>query len=181
MRSKEAKGEDIGRTTFDDLSFEDVSTGPYIGEFASYMAKTARKYMKPTEEVVTYSTAVGYMGAIKIFLIVKFKSKGIPLQLQDGIWKRYLETMRAVKFHQARKSHNPLMGTKEAATENDKKGVIAVCMWSATLDNAEFMNLFQAMVSNCGRGSEIAITKLSDLQMTDIKEDNGIEFQTFKQ
>ena len=54
-------------------------------------------------------------------------------------------------------------------------------MWSATLDNAEFMNLFQSMVSNCGRGSEIAITKLKDMQMADIKEDNGIEFQTFKQ
>ena len=105
----------------------------------------------------------------------------IPLQLQDGIWKRYLETMRAVKFNCARKSHHPLMGTKEAATEHDKKGVIAVCMWSGTLNNAEFMNFFQSMVSNCGRGSEIAISKYKDLSMTDIKEDNGLEFQTFKQ
>ena len=89
--------------------------------------------------------------------------------------------MRAVKFNYARKSHHPLMGTKEAATEHDKKGVVAVCMWSDTLNNAEFMNFFQSMVSNCGRGSEIAISKYKHLSMTDIKEDNGLEFQTFRQ
>ena len=77
----------------------------------------------------------------------------IPLQLQDGIWKRCLETMRAFKFNCERKRHHPLMGTKEAATEHDKKGGIAVCMWSGTLNNAEFMIFFQYMVSNCGRGS----------------------------
>ena len=60
-------------------------------------------------------------------------------------------------------------------------GVIAVCIWSGTLNNAEFMNLFQSMVNNCGRGSEIAITKFKDLSMTKIKEDNGLEFQTIKQ
>ena len=95
--------------------------------------------MNPKEALVTYNTSVGYMGAIKNLLIVKWKNQAIPLQLQDGIWKRYLEIMRAVKFNCARKSHHPLMGTKEAATEHDKKGVIAVCMWSGTLNNAEFM------------------------------------------
>ena len=54
-------------------------------------------------------------------------------------------------------------------------------MWSGTLNNAEFMNFYQSMVSNCGRGSEIAISKFKHLAMTDIKEDNGLEFQTFKQ
>ena len=37
------------------------------------------------------------------------------------------------------------------------------------------------MVNNCGRGIEIAISKFKHLSMTDIKKDNGIEFQTFKQ
>ena len=62
-----------------------------------------------------------------------------------------------------------------------KWGVIAVCIWSGTLNNAEFMNLFQSMVNNCGRGGKIAITKYENLSMPAIKEDNELEFNTLKQ
>ena len=58
--------------------------------------------------------------------------------------------------------------------------IIAVCIFSATLNNAEFMNLFQSMVNNCGMGSKIAITKYENISMTVIKEDNRLEFNILK-
>ena len=70
---------------------------------------------------------------------------------------------------------------KEAATEEDKMGLSAVCIWTETLENAEFMNLFQGMVMNCGRGSDIGIANFSDFSLTKIQEDNGLVYNTLRQ
>ena len=74
-----------------------------------------------------------------------------------------------------------MIGHKEAATEQDKMGLSAVCIWTGTLENAEFVNLFQGMVMNCGRGSDIAISKFSDFSLTKIQEDNGLIYNTLRQ
>ena len=74
-------GLDPGLTRLEDITFTDCSNGRYIGEFASYLAKIARGYCKADNDLVKYATAVNYMSAIKIILIVKFKNVGVPLQL----------------------------------------------------------------------------------------------------
>ena len=51
-------------------------------------------------------------------------------------------------------------------------GWIAVCIWSATLDNTEFMNIFQNKVTSSGRGIKIGVTKFKQLLMTDTIEEN---------
>ena len=61
------------------MTFMDCSIGRYIGEFASYLAKTARRYCKSESDLIKYATAVNYMSVIKIILIVKFKNVGVPL------------------------------------------------------------------------------------------------------
>ena len=91
---------------------------------------------------MVHGTAVGYMGAIKNLRIVKFKYVGCPLQLVDWIWWQYQDTLRSVKYNCVRKAHKLLCGTKDTATDHDKMGVIAVCIWSVTLNNTEFMNLY---------------------------------------
>ena len=115
-------GLEVGLTRFEDMTFEDSNSGRYIGEFADYLATTSRKYCKADSELVKYATAVNYMSAIKIMLIIKFKNVGVPLQLQTEVWKRYLETMRSVKWEESRKKQNRMIGHKEAATEEDKMG-----------------------------------------------------------
>ena len=46
-----------------------------------------------------------------------------------------------------------------AATENDKIGLVVLCIWDSSLATAEFLNLFHSMSHNCGRGSEVAVLK----------------------
>ena len=47
--------------------------------------------------------------------------------------------------------------------------------------NAEFMNFFQSMVMNCGRGCEIGLTRFEHFTMKTIKEPHGQEFDTLEQ
>ena len=49
------------------------------------------------------------------------------------------------------------------------------------MSNSDFMNLFNAMISNCGRGSEIAMTSYDQLSMKMIDEENMVHIQTLHQ
>ena len=50
-----------------------------------------------------------------------------------------------------------LFGTKESATDEEINALAAVCYWNGDLTSAEFLNLFNSMVGNAGRGSEASI------------------------
>ena len=103
------------------------------------------------------------------------------LSNSDKIWSRMLAQIWYSKREYARLKKIKLFGSKEAASTNDRMGLLAVCLWSGTLDNAEFMNLFNAMIMNCGRGNEIAITTFSELSMRTIREENMLPFDTLQQ
>ena len=89
--------------------------------------------------------------------------------MQDEIWKRYMSKIRSIKFEESRKAKTALFGHTDAASEENRMALIAVCLWSGTCANAEFYNLFQSMVMNCGRGSEIGIARFDDLSVKEIK------------
>lgn len=74
-----------------------------------------------------------------------------------------------------------LFGSKDAATWNGKMGLLAVYIWYGTVGNAEFMNLFSAMVESCGWGSEIAIMTFDELSMKRIDEENKNPYGTLQQ
>ena len=78
---------EIGITSFNDLSYDDVNTGPYSGEFAYYLASHVRVRMKSNEKLITYASPDGYLVAINNLLIDTSKSdeKGAPKQLQQDI------------------------------------------------------------------------------------------------
>ena len=123
----------------------------------------------------------GYMSAFKCSMIDKYHCKSVPQQFQDQVWKRMLGKIRSLKYDYARKTQIRLFGSKEAASKNDKMALGATCLWSGTLDNAEFMNMFNAMVYNCGQGNEIAITHKEQLTMKNIDEHNMISYSTLQQ
>lgn len=176
-----ATGKPTGVSSYDALTFQDVDSGPYIGEFCNYIAKVARQFMNPKNQLISYLSATGYMGSIKNHLLDRFNREGVPNQLKDELWKRKLVRVRSIKCEQAKARSVPMFGSKEAASDADRMGIIAICIWTGNLMHAEFLNLFQSMVMNCGRGSEIGVTKLTHLNLRCIKEDYGLEYETMEQ
>ena len=172
---------DTGVENYDDLTYEDIDKGPYIGEYIYYVSNTVRSFMKASNELISYGSASGYMGSIKNDLLDKYSRIGIPTPLVTEVWKRKMTRIRSTKWEHCRKKGVAMFGSKESATDADRLGLIAICMWSGTLPNAEFMIFFQSMVMNCGRGSEIGITKLSNLHLKTIKEYHGFDFDTLEQ
>ena len=89
--------------------------------------------------------------------------------------------LHSTMWERCRRENKPMHGSKQAATEKDRFGIYAICVWDGKLKNAEFLNFFQSMVMNCGRGCEIGLTKFEHLEMKKIKEPNGVEFYTLQQ
>ena len=169
-------------SSFKNLTYDDIDTGPYIAEYADYLSKSARKWCKPSESLISYASAAGYMGAVKNLLLDTYRSnKNVPKQLSTETWKRYMNKLRSTMWERCRKERKPMFGSKKSATEQDRYGIYAICIWDSTLHNAEFLNFFQSMVMNCGRGCEIGLTRFEHLEMKKIKESNGIEFDTLQQ
>ena len=177
----QSEGKDIGKTSYEDITFEDLNSGSYIGEYANYLAQVARLYRNVNNELISYGSAVGYMGAIKNYFLDKFSKVGIPLQLQEEQWKRKIARVRSMKRQQASKNKKPVVVSKEAASDEDRTGIAAICIWSGNVVNAEFMNFFQSMVMNCGRGSEIGIATFDDLHLRHIEEESGMTYKTLEQ
>ena len=92
-----------------------------------------------------------------------------------------LTKIRSEKWQYARIHKETLLGSKDAASEDDKMGLIAICLWEYCLKNTEFLNLFQSMYQNCGRGSEIAILDWKSLSLKDVKAQNSVNFKTLSQ
>ena len=112
------------------------------------------------------------MSSFKCSMIDLYHLQGSHQQFKPQIWSRMLAQIRYSKWGYVRQHKIKLFGSKYAATGNDKMGLLAVCLWSGTLANAKFMNLFNTMVGNCGRGSEIAITSFDELTMKRTDEEN---------
>ena len=166
---------------YTDITYDDLDKTKLAGEFASYLANVATKYQKKDGDPISYQTATGYMSSFKCSMIDHYHLKGMPHQFTQQIWSRMLAQIRHSKWEYARQHKLKLFGSKDAATGNDKMGLLAVCLWSGTLANAEFMNLFNAMVTNCGRGSEISITSFDQLTMKRIEEENMAPYATLQQ
>ena len=92
-----------------------------------------------------------------------------------------LSQIKSAKWDYARKNKIKLFGSKDAASGDDKKGLLVVCLWTGNLSNSEFMSLFNTMISNCGRESEIAMTSYDQLSMKSIEEENMAPFKTLQQ
>ena len=74
-----------------------------------------------------------------------------------------------------------MFGSKIAASKEDNRGLVALVLWKGSVENAEFMMLFHAMIHNCGRGSEIAILKWKSCDLKKIEEAHGYKYKTLSQ
>ena len=139
------------------MTFEDLNNSDIVDEWASYLKSTARKMMSQNGELISYSTATGYMSDFKCSLVDKYHSVGVPTQFESQIWSRMLSKIRQAKFADAQKNNKQMSGFKVAVSQEDKRGLVALVVWKGSLENAEFMMLFNSMTHDCGRGFEIAV------------------------
>ena len=130
-----------------------MNTGPYTVNFAHYLVNHTRVRMNSNKKMIVYSSAAGYLGAIKNLQLDTYKSyeRVVPKQLQQDIWKQYMMKVRTTKWELCRRDKVPLFGSKDSATDKNRLGLFDICLWSGTLANADFLNYFQTMVMNCGR------------------------------
>jgi hypothetical protein len=152
-----------------------------LSKFATYLSTKARKYFNEKNELIQYASAAGYFSSIKIYFISKLPDQQTPPALSGDSWKSMSRSIRTIKTRMARKENKPLLGKKEQATEDNKKALAACCYWDGTYNTALFVSLFHAMVYCGGRGSEVAISRFSNLYVSEVKEKNGEKFHTLKQ
>ena len=183
-RSAKIEQGHVGRNilNFDDITYDDVDKGKLVGEWATYLADDATNYRKPNGVPISYQTATGYMSSFKCTMIDLFHEHSIAKQFDPQVWARMLTQVRSTKFEYARIHKIKLFGSKKSANRCDLKSLFAICLWDGSLGNAEFMNLFQCMIHNCGRGSEIAISQFDQLSMKTIVPEDGLpEYDTLQQ
>ena len=174
----------VGRkiSYFDDITYDDIDMGKLVGEWATYLADDATNYRKPNGVPISYHTATGYMSSFKCTMIDLFHDHSVAKQFDPQVWSRMLIQVRSAKFEYARIHKIKLFGSKKSASPCDLKSLFAICLWDGSLGNAEFMNLFQCMIHNCGRGSEIAISQFNQLSIKTIVPEDGLpEYDTLQQ
>ena len=148
-------------SNFKDITYNNLDKTKLPGDFATFLANTATCYRTPLPEgkLISYQTATGYMSSFKCSMVNKGHLTGSPTQFQQKIWSRILAQIRHENWEHARNNNIKLFGSEKSVTRNDRMGLLAIGLWSGTLDDTEFMNLFNSMIENCGRGSEIAISE----------------------
>jgi hypothetical protein len=146
----------MSKKSIDDLDHSEI-THDLIGKYGTYMAKHARCKCNENNELLSYPTCSGYMGSIKAFFFQKFRENDVPIPFKADHWKGIMRALLTEKVSQAISEKKKLFGSKELATSQDINALAAVCYWNGDLTSAEFLNLFNAMIGNAGRGSEVSI------------------------
>ena len=86
-----------------------------------------------------------------------------------------------VKFADPQKNNKRMFGSKVVASQEDKRELVALVVWKGSLENAEFMMLFNSMTHNCGRGSEIVVLHWASCELKKIQEQHGFEYKNLSQ
>ena len=144
--------------TLDNINTYEV-TDELLGHFASYLS-TAHKNCNEKLAVLAYVTVSQYFSTLKTVLLKKFTDVNPPPCLADQKWRMYATNIRRIKIQQCIKSNKPLFGEYDKATDEDTQALSALVFWDGSVDNAEFLSLYMACMSNCGRGSEVCFIKL---------------------
>ena len=130
--------------TFDNMKIDEV-TNELIGKFANYLAQTNLKR----------ATVGVYFSTFKTQLNQRFAGQAKPHCMSEAVWSLYLRALNTKKVQQSLALDTPLFGEYESATNDDLRALSAVAYWEGSKKNAEFLLLFLACVTNCGRGSEV--------------------------
>ena len=81
-----------------------------------------------------------YFSAVKNHFLDEFcEKKGSQLACFDErTWKQYQGEKSTYKFQQARENGKKVVDSKEMATEDEQRGLAAICLWNGTIEGINF-------------------------------------------
>ena len=86
----------------DDIkSMEDIDD-QLMGAFSSFLALKATKYCLPNQPLIKYLTAYGYLSAMKMYFVSKFKNEPLSPVFEPLKFRSYLNAIFKAKSQQAR-------------------------------------------------------------------------------
>lgn len=87
----------------------------------------------------------------------------VPLPFSTDQWKRSLRSLSDAKSQYCFEQKIPLVETKETATTEDRVCLASVLIWDGTQKGSEMLLMICQAVQFCGRGIDLANSKLSDV------------------
>ena len=76
-----------------------------MGTFSTYLAKFATKHCKDGAELISFSSAYGYLSAVKSHFMYKFRDQNLPAVFELDKWKKYMRGVHKVKAAIARENN----------------------------------------------------------------------------
>ena len=139
--------------------------------FSMYLAKTALRLDRVEPTPISLQTCENYFSAFKSFYLYTFgRNEPLPPCMSAVNWASYIAAMVVAK-KESLKEGEQLSKPRECASDEDRKALGAICLWSGDTASGEFY-LFLNMAYQCaGRGGEIAACKRGSLKTKVIKEE----------
>ena len=136
-----------------------------------YLAKTALRLDRVEPTPISLQTCENYFSAFKSFYLYTFgRNEPLPPCMSAVNWASYIAAMVVAK-KESLKEGEQLSKPRECASDEDRKALGAICLWSGDTASGEFY-LFLNMAYQCaGRGGEIAACKRGSLKTKVIKEE----------
>ena len=89
----------------------------------------------------------------------------VPLPFSTDQWKRSLRSLSDAKAQYCFEKKISLVESKETATTEDRVCLGSVLIWDGTSKGAEMLLMICQAVQFCGRGIDLADSKLSDVHV----------------
>ena len=137
---------------FDEITIDLINSN-LVEKFATYMASYAVSFKKP-HGLLDSDTCIQYYSSFKTRLEEKFSDHSIPA-LEGSKHTRNMAGIRKIKADWRGKIRVGDDKKNEAASEKEMEAFATACYWDGNLQSAEFIHLFNSMVCNCGRASEV--------------------------
>jgi len=153
--------------SFDKITYNHVNCHFFVSCVCHFLGNNARQYGKDKNDLLAWKAADQYLSAFKTYFSrVKFSKKDEPIPFQSRFWSLYrsrLETWKRAEKNKDGKGGN-LVNPKEAATEEDRWAIFAMCCWSNSLRGSLFCLIFNLLIQIGGRVSEASTMLKSDLK-----------------
>ena len=145
--------------SFEEIVFEDLRDQAIFGECATYFALHARA--KSTKncagELLSMSSAIGYLSATKNYFLNKYKGHADNLVcFNTRVWTKYYKHIHNLKVQQARKEGKPLVDAKDRASDDEIRALAALCLWEGSAEGVNFFSLNKLLHQLAARCCEAA-------------------------
>jgi hypothetical protein len=153
----------------DNVSYDELNQDLF-GGLATYLATSAHYYRDPRKGLLSLNSAQGYLSAIKMHYVNKYREFREPSVFSKEHWSRIKAGVNSEFVERSKRTGKELVQSREGATDDDIIAMHSLCAWNAEQWSAEFMHFNNSMINLAGRGSEIAHTRHEHVTTTLLDE-----------